>query len=279
MTVSVIVPTLNARRWIGEQLDALSNQAFTGDWELIVADNGSTDGTPATVETWRHRFPALRLLDASDIRGQSHARNRAALEATGDALLFADDDDIVCREWIARMTDALSESRIVTGPVAHFIEGQTPSWGDVRNPLRRPNVGPFDSPIGCNLGIQRELFLDLGGFDETMTRSWEDVDLGIRAALNGFPTGWVEHAVVLHRRPSSARAMWRKEYSYGRGWTMLERRHPELSPNGWVRPLLRRAGWVVVRAPYVLLPQRRRAWMVRAASVAGRVAERIRPTV
>jgi hypothetical protein len=59
---------------------------------------------------------------------------------------------------------------------------------------------------------------------------------------------------------------------------MLERRYPQVSPNGWVRPLLRRAGWVVVRLPYVAFPARRRAWVVRAASVAGRLAERMHPS-
>jgi glycosyltransferase involved in cell wall biosynthesis len=278
MRLSVILPTFNRERRIREQLDALSNQAFGSDWELIVADNGSTDGTLATVETWRHRLPLLRVLDASGVRGQSHARNRAAQEAAGDALLFTDDDDIVCPDWIARMVEGLSDSPIVTGPVSHFVDGRTPPWSEVRQPPRPPTVGPFASSTGCNLGIDRQLFLDLGGFDETMTRSWEDVDLGIRAALQGFPIGWVEGAVVLHRRPDSARAMWHKEYSYGRGWTTLERRYPELSPNGWLRPLLRRAGWVAARAPSIAIPSRRRAWVVRAANVAGRFVERLRPS-
>jgi GT2 family glycosyltransferase len=84
--------------------------------------------------------------------------------------------------------------------------------------------------------------------------------------------------VVLHRRPRSAKVTWRKEFAYGRGWTMLERRYPEVSPNGWAGPLLQRAGWVALRVPYVALPARRRAWVVRAAGVAGRLVERVHPT-
>ena len=278
MTVSVVIPTFNGKQWIGEQLDALANQEFTGEWELIVADNGSTDGTRGVVERWRDRFPMLRLLDSSSVRGQSHARNRGALAASGDHLLFTDDDDIVCSDWIARMTEGLADAPMATGPVVHFVDGQTPSWGDIKEYSRRPSIGPFDCPTGCNLGIWRKLFLDLGGFDEGMTRSWEDVDLGIRATLRGSTIGWVEHAVVLHRRPGSERALWDKEYSYGRGWTKLERRYPQISSKGWAGRALRRAGWVAVRTPYVASPTRRRAWIVRAAGLAGSMAERFRPS-
>jgi glycosyltransferase involved in cell wall biosynthesis len=274
--ISVIVPTLNGARWIGTQLEALANQDVPGEWELVVADNGSTDDTRAAVESWRHRFGRFRLLDASAVRGQSHARNQAALEASGDILLFTDHDDIVCPGWIASLTDGLADASIVTGPVAHFIDGRPPSGANVQEPQRRLRVGAFTHPMGCNMGVVRDVFLRLGSFDETITLGWEDIDFGIRAGLHGVATAWVDEAVVLHRRPNSVRAMWNKEFAYGRGWTMLERRYPQVCSNGWVRPLLRRAGWVAIRAPYVALPSRRRGWVVRAASLAGRVAERLR---
>ena len=278
MTVSVIVPTFNGGRWILEQLAALSNQTYAGEWELIIADNGSRDETFSLAASARQRFPAFRLLDASDVRGQSHARNRAAREASGDVLLFTDQDDIVGPNWIALLTAGLSGSPIVTGPVRHFVDGRSPSGNNVQQPHDPLAVGPFAYPIGCNMGIERNVFLELGGFSEHATRGWEDVDLGIRAAIRGISTTWVEEAVVLHRRPSSVRMTWRKEFIYGRGWTKLERQYPQISPDGWVRPLLRRAGWVALRSPYVALPARRRGWVVRAASLAGRVAERMRPT-
>jgi GT2 family glycosyltransferase len=274
----VIVPTFNGQRWIPEQLAALSRQSYARPWELIVAENGSTDGTRSVAVSTRERFADFRLVDASDVRGQSHARNRAAREAGGDLLLFTDHDDIVGDDWIAQLTDGLQRSPIVTGPVAHFTDGKPPSGDNLQQPQTRSRFGPFIPAIGCNMGIRRDLFFDLGGFDETIRTGWEDIDLGIRAGLRGFSTEWVEHAVVLHRRPGSARAMWRKEFTYGRGFTMLERRYPDVSSQGWARALLGRAGWVAVRVPYLAMPTRRRAWVVRAAGVAGRVTERVRPS-
>jgi GT2 family glycosyltransferase len=274
----VIIPTFNGGPWILEQLAALSKQTYAGEWELIIADNGSTDDTPALAASVKHRFPAFRLLDASGVRGQSHARNHAAREGTGDVLLFTDQDDIVGPNWITQLAAGLSGSPLVTGPVQHFVDGRAPSENILRRPHDPLSAGPFGYPIGCNMGIERGLFLELGGFSENATRGWEDVDLGIRAALRGISTTWVEEAVVLHRRPSSVRVTWRKEFSYGRGWTKLERQYPEISPDGWVRPLLRRAGWVALRSPYIALSARRRAWVVRAAGLAGRVTERVLPT-
>jgi glycosyltransferase involved in cell wall biosynthesis len=75
MTVSVIVPAYNGERWIRDQLTALSKQTYTGEWELIVADNGSTDDTRAIAASWADRFAAFRLLDASGGRGPAHNRN------------------------------------------------------------------------------------------------------------------------------------------------------------------------------------------------------------
>ena len=280
MSVSVIVPTFNGERWIRDQLEALSTQTYRGEWELIIVDNGSTDDTRAVALSWAHHFSTLRVLEPSVSGGAARSRNRGAREAAGDVLVFTDVDDIVSPSWIASLTNGLSGAPIVTGPVAHFVDGEPFSGSTVKEPERRQRVGAIDPPIGCNMGIARDVFLELGGFDEGITLGWEDIDLGIRAALRGFATAWVEGAVVLRRRPSSARTLWRKEFGYGRGWTMLERRYPQIAaPDGWVRPLLNRAGWVAVRAPYLAVPARRPAWIVRAASVAGRLAERVRPSI
>jgi len=280
MTVSVILPTFNAERWIGDQIAALSEQEYTGEWELIVADNGSTDDTRAVALSLRRRFPRFQLVDASGARRASRARNQGALAASGDLLLFTDADDIVCPGWIGYLADGLRNCSIVTGPVEHFADVRTPPWDTVRRSHEHLRAGPstqFVPVIGCNMGIARELLFELGGFDESLPFGWGDFDLGIRAKLRGIRVEWVEHAVVRRRRPSSVRAMWKKEFVYGRGWTMLERRYPQLSPRGWT-PLLRRVVWVAPRAPYIVLRDRRRGWVMKAAQLVGRIVERLHPS-
>jgi glycosyltransferase involved in cell wall biosynthesis len=254
MTVSVILPSFNAEHWIEDQLAALAAQNYADDWELIVADNMSTDNTRTIALSSRSRFSGLTVIDVSGVRRPSHARNQGALVATGDVLLFTDADDIVCPDWIGRLIDGLRDSPIVTGPVEHFVDSGTASRHESQLPHTPPRRGPFDLLTGGNMGTTRELFFELRGFDETLSFGWSDFDFGARATLRGIPIGWVEQAIVRRRRPRTVRAMWKKEFTYGRGWTTLERRYQQLSPRGW-RPLLERAAWIGLRAPYLALPE------------------------
>jgi glycosyltransferase involved in cell wall biosynthesis len=278
MTVSVILPTFNAERWIPDQIEALAAQNYEDEWELIVVDNGSTDDSRFVALSSRSRFPRLNLIDASGVHRPSHARNQGALAASRDLLLFTDADDIVCPDWIARLSDALRDSPIVAGPVEHFADGRTVSGSEAQRPRERPRIGPFDVLTGGNMGMTREVFFELGGFDETLRFGWSDFDLGVRANLRGIRVAWVEQAIVRRRRPSSARSMWKKEFVYGRGWTTLERRYPQLSPRGWM-PLLRRVVWVALRIPYLVLRSRRRGWVMKAAQLTGRLVERLHPSI
>src|SRR5262245_29795227 len=113
MKLSVVVPCLNAEATLGAQLAALSRQSWPDGWEVIVADNGSTDRSREIVESYRGRLPRLNLVDASDRRGHAHARNLGAAAATGDALLFCDADDEVAPGWLAAMGRALAGHEFV----------------------------------------------------------------------------------------------------------------------------------------------------------------------
>ena len=109
MKLSVIIPCLNAAGTIGAQLDALAVQQWDQPWEVIVADNGSTDRSLAIVERYRYKLPNLRVVDASARRGQPCALNTGAMAAKGDALAFCDADDEVAPGWLPAMGKALSK--------------------------------------------------------------------------------------------------------------------------------------------------------------------------
>jgi glycosyltransferase involved in cell wall biosynthesis len=93
MKLSVIIPCLNGAATIATQLAALARQQWDQPWEIVVADNGSTDESVGIVERYRGRLQNLRVADASARRGR--ALNVGAKEATGDALVFCDVDDEV----------------------------------------------------------------------------------------------------------------------------------------------------------------------------------------
>jgi cellulose synthase/poly-beta-1,6-N-acetylglucosamine synthase-like glycosyltransferase len=96
MAFSAIVPVLNGVETIGEMLDALAEQKTSSQWEVVVADNGSSDGTRDLVRSRARDFPVpLRLIDASAVTGVAFARNAGALAASGVGIAFCDADDRV----------------------------------------------------------------------------------------------------------------------------------------------------------------------------------------
>ncbi|MES1211451.1 MAG: glycosyltransferase family 2 protein, partial [Acidobacteriota bacterium] len=128
--LSVIIACLNAASTLRDQLDGLAGQTWSGDWErdweVIVADNGSTDGSQALVESYRGRIPGLRVVDASDRKGQAHARNVGSVHATGDALLFVDADDQVAPGWLEALAAALSRHAFVA--CRYDNQALNPAW-------------------------------------------------------------------------------------------------------------------------------------------------------
>src|SRR6476661_4663287 len=113
-SISVIIPVHNGADTIAEQLAALASQTYAGDWEVILADNGSTDTTTKIAELWRSRLPRLSIIDASERAGSSFARNLGAGHAAGDFLAFCDADDIVVPDWLTSLAAAARDFDAVT---------------------------------------------------------------------------------------------------------------------------------------------------------------------
>ena len=113
--LSVVVPVLDCETMIETQLDALAAQDYKGDWEVLVVDNGSTDGTIEVAKAYADRLPNLRIIDASSRRGVSHARNCGARAADGDLILICDADDRVRPSWVRKMAEASRTLDIIGG--------------------------------------------------------------------------------------------------------------------------------------------------------------------
>src|SRR5689334_21491509 len=89
--LSIVIPCLDVAPVLPRQLEALANQCWSQHFEVIIADNGSTDGTAAVARGHAARLPALRVVDASDRRGRQYACNRGAASAP-NAVVFVDAD-------------------------------------------------------------------------------------------------------------------------------------------------------------------------------------------
>ena len=229
MRLSVVLPTLNGAATIGEQLEALTRQEWDDGWELVVVDNGSTDATLQIVDSYRSRLPALVVVDASDRQGMAHAINVGVRAATGDAVVFVNDDDIVADGWLAAMGAALREHDVVAGalefdrlnePWAIAVRGRPQSEG-----LIRFEFGQRPFAFAATLGVSKSLHEAIGGFDEEIDTAGEDVDYSWRLQNAGNEIHFVPTAVTHYRLRGGLRDVFVQARRYGEGMVLVYRKH------------------------------------------------------
>ena len=104
--VTVIMPSYNAERYIAESIESVLAQTVE-NWELIIVDDASIDGTLDIVVEFQRRDPRIRLVAEDTNRGPAHARNRGLEQARGDLIAFIDSDDVWFPEKTAKQVTAI----------------------------------------------------------------------------------------------------------------------------------------------------------------------------
>ncbi len=104
--VSVVIPVRNGMPWLEEQLHAVAGEKLAAEWEIVVADNGSEDGTRACVQRWSEKAPRIRLVEAAHPVGPGAARNAGVRASNGSLLVFCDADDVVQPDWLDHIVAA-----------------------------------------------------------------------------------------------------------------------------------------------------------------------------
>ncbi len=186
MKVSVIIPTYNGKHKIGNLLDSLKNQTFT-DFELLVSIDGSTDGTFEYLQSRKSEFSDLVIINESN-GGRSVCRNRAANLASGDLLVFLDDDMRVVSKFIEMHISShlLYHNSIIVGSQIEDFDWCTSEIQKFKGYLARAWVRDIEGKLNypyitaANFSISKQLFFNLGAFDENLTDA-EDYDLAISA--------------------------------------------------------------------------------------------------
>ncbi len=201
--VSVILPTYNRATVLGEAIDSVRAQTFN-EWELIVVDDGSTDGTATVVERSARRDGRIDYVRAKQ-GGVSAARNLGIQKARGEFVAFLDDDDLWLPEKLTRQVQALGAhphwAFVYTQAELRFVDGES-------RRLRLPLATTFETLLARNtivtpsLLARREALREVGGFNERMA-VMEDVDLFLRVASR-HPFGVLSEALTICR-PSRAR--------------------------------------------------------------------------
>jgi glycosyltransferase involved in cell wall biosynthesis len=275
----VVVPMYNAEETVGAQLEAILGQQWPAEWELVVADNGSTDASPSIVRTAADRDRRVRLIDASDAKGPAHARNTGVAHARGRSIAFCDADDVVAPGWLAATGEALRRSPATTGP--QELCALNPPWlrgayGGRSSDRAQSFIDVFPFGPSANLGVQRDVFVKLGGFDAEV-QVGEDIEFCLRLWVDGQHLEFVPGAVVHYRNRASLRGLWAQARAYGAVAPMIAARlerigHPVPARLAGVRNWF----WLVRRAPTLRTKEGRARWLVVAGGVVGRIVGSLR---
>ena len=235
-SVSVIIPSYNRRELLGRLLGELERHRETGSsFETVVAVDGSTDGTVDMLSALRTGFP-LRVVSQPQ-RGPAAARNAAIGAASGEVLLFLD-DDVAPQPGLFDHHIAFHRTHrraAAVGRMSAAPGAQLPAWLEWEAALLERQYGRMRSglhPIDwrafytANASVRREDVLAVGGFDERFTRE-EDVELAHRLTAYGVSFHFLPDAVV-HHDPDRTFEVWLKAaFERGRKNVLLER---ELDP-------------------------------------------------
>lgn len=282
--VSVVIPVLDTARTLGEQLEALSVQSYRETWEVVVVDNGSSDGTDELALSWSDRLPRLRLVYALERQSLSHARNVGSRVAEGDFLAFCDGDDVVEPGWLEALVDVGKSCDVVGGRL---------DWVSLNSPLARawrPPPADDDLPVslgfltyavGANCGVRAEVVRALGGWREELTVCGDDIDFSWRAQLASYKLCYAPEAVVRYRYRDDAKATARQFYNYGRAQPVRYKQYRKygIPPNDW-KWAIREWMLIVLHSTDLFRSDERKGiWMRKAAYRLGRLSGSLREGV
>lgn len=222
---SIIMPCFNSEAYLEQSINSVLSQSET-DFELIIVDDGSEDDSQEVVHRFAQHDGRIHLIPNNGCSGAAGARNYGVKLARGRWLCFLDSDDLYAPEALSRRKLAIESH-----PGCRFFSSDFILWRDEHgvNDLRQTQSNElwaryFDladehglhlldksvipvflrAPLAWTGGVclQRQLFLELGGFDESLVRA-EDDHLWIRAAAKTGVVGLINFADVYYRLRSS----------------------------------------------------------------------------
>ena len=278
IAISVIVPCRNGADVLGTQLSALTRQSCEAAWEVIVVDNGSTDGSEAIARRFRGSLPRLLVVSALEKSGAAYARNAGARLACGENIAFCDADDEVGDGWLGAVERGLREHRAIAFRTdtrklnppevvreSRQIEG-----------LQQYTYPPYLPYSGSTIALRRELFMQLGGFDESML-ACEDTDLCWRLQHAGVPLHFARDAVVHVRLRPTTRGMCRQARLWGEYNVVLYKKFRPLGMPALPRMQgLRNFVGVIRRLPQLASRSSRARWLWDASWATGRLVGSIK---
>ncbi|HQH27641.1 MAG TPA: glycosyltransferase, partial [Oligoflexia bacterium] len=245
MKISVIICTWNRATLLDRTLTQMRALRIPPalDWELLVVNNNCSDDTDGIISRHEAFLPLRRLFEPT--LGKTYACNSALDSATGDLLVWTDDDVLVEPDWIAAYASAAERwpgNSYFGGPVIPWYESPPPAWVNENLDLLKGMLtlrdlaieeGLFpenEMPFGANMALRREAFSNfrfnpaLGPIGGSLVMC-EETSLFLQLRKNGDRGVWVPQAKVRHFVPQTRMTreyLWTWARGYGRGITRIE---------------------------------------------------------
>lgn len=228
VSASIIIATYNRSAMLAETLRSLHSHGC-GNAEIIVVNNNSQDDTQAVASSFQKLFPRFQLLSETR-QGLSFARNCGVAAASGDILVFLDDDVEVGADWLEQLTKPLSDNTIgVVGGKVLPYGAEVPSWLPREYTYLVSVFDPSDTAcdllmvMGGNSAMRRTVIQKVGLFDPKLGRKGtkllggEEVDLFHRIKKAGYRVFYNPEAVIFHKIQNKLNREYIVNYAYWLG--------------------------------------------------------------
>lgn len=237
--VSVIVPVRNGEKVLRDCVGSILKTDYPLDrLEILVVDNGSTDGTAEIIKS----FPVRYVMESH--RGAPAARNAGVRACRGDIIVFTDADCVVSQGWLGEVLQAFEEDGVggVAGEIVAY-NSKTPAERyaakvrhlSPRKYLARPHL-PF--AVFANLAFRGEVFDKIGLLDDSLIQG-DSTDFCTRFFREtGLKLKYAPKAVVFHRHRTTTWEFFKQQWYYGRGHALLYIKYRQEIPWGWKQTVL-----------------------------------------
>jgi glycosyltransferase involved in cell wall biosynthesis len=235
--LSVVIPTYDRLPILTKCLRALEDQQYDpqviAGYEVVVVDDGSSDGTINWLRSHSSEFPHVKLLEQAHC-GPSAARNLGVLQATGDTIIFIDSDLVVTQVFLQSHGLVLRQGQADLGGDRFFTYGRVINTANFDEPTAEPyKVTDFSAAFFAtgNVAIAKHWLVEAGLFDTGFQLyGWEDLELGVRLKNLGLKLLKVPDAVGYHWHPAFSLEQIPKlidqEIQRGRMGVLFYQKHP-----------------------------------------------------
>jgi len=247
LRVSVVVPVKDCAELLSRLLESLRRQTLQPH-EVIVVDDGSTDGSPAVAERY-----GAKVLSTGGGRGPNFARSIGVRAASGDVIALTDSDCLPSEDWLESLIRELEENPgvgIVAGTtiaanpecfMARFLDSSlltpTPKYG--RRVVMERDFRPGIVVATCNMAVVKRVFERVGLFDpDYRYYGSDDMDFVYRALRGGFRVLCSPRPLVRHYHRTTLTRALKRYFQYGEGFAIFRAKHPESAFSRTVTPAI-----------------------------------------